>query len=326
MKFYTKEWYELMQRQNYTSGVKKIPDKVYTDEDIQAFYDKDLKAEIARDRKIHNTPPGPYDWQDALLAPDRFTPETFLFENEETGELFHPETPEIARHYLEQDRRQAQERFDARPPFDPTETIECFRECYKAQLRYGFASFPQWVQNSMDKRLLALNRIPESTYKRLKKEEQANRRAFEKINAKASAVLEQQDIPDEIRKQFCFHDASVLATNKVSSDVELYLLKDGGWPDDTTPYIKIIFKNVHQFDREKGFSLRPKLDADGDLRTSCTYLYDELYRNEGGYEIHILLWTSKALRYLTICCEDIHFEDNISLESVLHKGVSHEHL
>ena len=48
MKFYTKEWYELMQRQHYTSGLKKVPDKVYADEDIQAFYDKDLKAEATR--------------------------------------------------------------------------------------------------------------------------------------------------------------------------------------------------------------------------------------------------------------------------------------
>ena len=259
MKFYTKEWYELMQRQNYTSGLKKIPDKVYTDEDIQAFYDKDLNAEVARDRKIHNTPPGPYDWEYELLLPDRFTPETFLFENEETGELFHPETPEIARNHLEQDHRQAQERFDARPPFDPTETIECFRDCYRGTLRYGFSHFPQWVQESVDPRLLALNRIPESAYKRLKKEEQANRRAFEKINAKATSVLEQQDIPEEIRKRFCFHDACVLAIKKVRSDVELYLRKDGGWLGDATPYIKIIFKNVRQIDREKGFSLRPKL-------------------------------------------------------------------
>ena len=56
MKFYTKEWYELMQRQNYTSGMKKIPDKIYTDDEIKAFYDKDLKDEIAHDREIHNTP------------------------------------------------------------------------------------------------------------------------------------------------------------------------------------------------------------------------------------------------------------------------------
>ena len=319
MKFYTKEWYALMQRQNYTSGLKKIPDKVYTDEEIRAFYDKDLKAEIARDRRIHNTPPGPYDWEDALLAPDRFTPDTFLFENEETGELFHPETPEIARQYLERERRQAQERFAARPPFDPTETIECFRDCYRGMLRYGFSRFPQWVRESVDRRLLALNRIPESAYKRLRKEEQANRRAFEKINAKAAAVLEQQDIPEELRERFSFHDASVLTIKKVRSDVALYLRKDGGWPGDATPYIKILFKNVHQLGREKGFSLRPKLDADGDLRTSCTYLYDELYHDESGYEVHMLLWTPKALRDLTICCKDIQFEDHIALEAV-HQG------
>lgn len=326
MKFYTKEWYELMQRQNYTSGLKKIPDKKYTDDDIQAFYDKDLKAEVARDRRIHNTPPGPYDWEDELLLPDRFTPDTFLFENEETGELFHPETPEIARHYLEQNRQQAQEQFAARPPFDPTETIKCFHECYRGMLHCGFSHFPQWVQESVDLRLLALNRIPESTYKRLKKEEQATRRTFEKINAKATAVLEQQDIPEEIRERFCFHDASVLAIKKARADVELYLRKDGGWMDDSTPYIKIIFKNVKRVEREKGFALRPKFNEDGDLRTNCTYLYDELYHDENGYEVHLLLWTPKDLRYLTICCEGIHFEDNIPLESVLHKGVSHDQL
>ena len=317
MKFYTKEWYELMQRQGYTSGLKKIPDKVYTDKELKAFYEKDLKEEITRDRKIHNTPPRTCDWEDELLAPDRFTSDTFLFENEETGELFHPETPEIARYYLEQARRRAQEQFAARPPFDPAETIECFRDCYKAQLRYGAAHLPQWVQESVDKRLLALNRIPENAYKRLKREEQVNRRAFDKIMTKAAAVLEQQNIPDEIRSRFCFHDAAVLAIKKVRSNVELYLRKDGGWPDDTTPYIKIIFKNVQQFDREKGFSLRPKLDEDGDLRTDCIYLYDELYRTEDGYEVHMLFWTHKALRYLTICSEDVKFEDNIPVDSIL---------
>ena len=320
MKFYTKEWYELMQRQNYTSGMKKIPDKVYTDEEIKAFYDKDLKDEIARDRRIHNTPPLAHDWEDKLLTPERFSPDMFLFENEETGELFHPETPEIARQYLDEVRRRAQEQFAARPPFDPAETIECFRDCYKAQLRYGFRHLPMWVQESVDKRLLALNRIPESAYKRLKKEEQANRRAFNKIMTKADAVLERQDIPEEIRSQFCFHDAAVLAIKKVRSHVELYLRKDGGWPDDTTPYIKINFRNVRQFDREKGFSLRPKLDKDSDLHTGCTYLYDELYRTEDGYEVHMLFWTPKALRYLTICSEDVEFEDNIPLESIPRGG------
>lgn len=316
MKFLTKDWYELIQRQDYTSGLRRIPDKVYTDEEIKAFYDKDLQEEIARDRKIHNTPPRTYDWENELLAPDRFTPDAFLFENEDTGELFHPETPEIARYYLEQAHQRAQEQFATRPPFDPAETIKCFRDCYKAQLRFGTAHLPQWVQESVDKRLLALNRIPESAYKRLKKEEQANRRVFKKIIAEADTTLERQHISAHILSLFRLHDASVLAIKRNSSNVEMYLQKDGDWPEYATPYIKIIFKNVWQFDREKGFSLRPKINEHGYLSTNCIYLYNELYRSENGYEIHMLLWTPTALRYLTICCEDLDFDENIPLDSI----------
>ena len=85
MKYYTKEWYELMQRQHYTSGLHKIPDKTYSDQEIQAFYDADLAAEVAHDEMLYNTPPN-YDLYESLLAPARFQPHIFLFVNEETGE------------------------------------------------------------------------------------------------------------------------------------------------------------------------------------------------------------------------------------------------
>lgn len=267
MNFYTKEWYELMQRQHYTSGLKVIPDKVYSNKDIKTFYSEDLEKEIARDKEFHN-------------------------------------------------------RRSNKHPFDPAETIKCFHDCYRGMLRYGAARFPEWVLDTVDKRLLALGRIPERAHKRLKQEEQANRKAFNKIEAEAAAILEQQDIPDAIRSQFCFHDANVLAIKKVRFDVELYLRKDGGWPEDNTPYIKIIFKNVRKYEREKGFSLRPRLSEHGELGSGCVYLYDELYRNEDGYEVHMLFWTRKSLRYLTIHCEDIQFQDNIPLESVPQGGVS----
>lgn len=308
MKYYTKEWYELMQRQHYTSGLKKIPDKTYSDQEIQAFYDADLAEEVDNDRKIHNTPPD-YAWAERLLDPANFHPHNFLFENEETGELFQPETPEIARQYIERELKERTEAFAKRPPFDPTETIKCFKDCYKNMVRYGDLGYPQWVRDSVDKRLLALHRVPKSVYKRLKKEEAENQRAFNKIMSEAALVLKKQDIPEEIKAQFRFHDADLLALKKVGSDAELYLRKDGGWPEGTTPYIKIIFKNVSKLDREKGFALRPKADEHGELSSSCQYLYNELYRTSDGYEVHILLWTRKALRYLTICCEDICFVD-----------------
>lgn len=309
MKYYTKEWYELMQKQNYTLGIRKVPDKSYTDEEIQGFYEHDLQKEIARDRKLHNTKPS-FGWQDRLLEPDTFRPEIFLFENEETEELYHPATIEGAREVLEKQRWEAEACFAARLPFDPAETIACFEECYRMRARYAFLQYPDWVQEKVDPRLLALDRMPESVYNQLREEERKNRRAFQKIEKAAQKELSKQEIPERIQEAFHFHDANLLALRRRNSDVELVMRKDGAWSGGT-PYIKVIFKRVWLCEREKGFTLRPRMGEDGEKQSNCVYLYDELYRTEKGIEVHMLLRTTKSLRYLTIGCEDIEFEDNI---------------
>ncbi len=254
MKYYTKEWYELMQNLHYVSGMTVVPDKEYTDAEIQAFYDADLAAEIEHDRRIYE---------------------------------------------------------ERQMPFDPAETIQCFEECYRALRRYGLKQYPSWARESIDRRLYALNRMPESAYNRLLELENVNQAAFEQINQKARAVLEQQDIPAEIRSKFCFHDAAILSLRRKGKDAELLLRKDGGWMEPMTPYIKIIFKNVSLLEREGGFMPRPRKADDGTYSSNYAYLYDELYRVGEEYEVHILLWSLRGLRYLTIRCEDIRFEDNI---------------
>ena len=313
MRYYTKEWYDLMQRQNYTNCLKAIPDKCYSDQEIQAFYTEDLELEIACARRCYDTPPS-NTWADRLLQPDKFQPQNFLFENEETGELFHPETAEIAREYIRRERERREAAFDTRPPFEPAETIQCFQECYENMLRYGAAAYPQWVLDKVDKRLLALNRMPESIYRLLQEEEKRNQEAFKKIMDEARAVLDAQDIPIELRENFHFHDADILALRRFRTDAYLYLRKDGGWPDGTTPYAKIIFRNVSRLDREKGFMIRTKQDKQGGLYSGCQFLYHELYKTSDGYEVHILLWANKEPRYLTICCEEITIVDHIELQ------------
>lgn len=310
MKFYTKEWYELMQKQSYTSGFRKIPNKVYSNKEIKDFYQKALQEEITRDRRLYNTPPS-YEWTEELLSVENFNPENFLFVDEEQEEMFHPQSIEMAKKYIEKERQEREERFLNRPPFDPSETIACFEECYRMGVRYGAEGYPNWVKETVDKRLLGLNLMPETAYKRLKEEELRNRRAFQKIERKAKKALEKQEIPQEIQSMFVFHDANLLSLKKIRSDIELILRKDGYWPKGTTPYIKIIFKNIKKFEREKGFSIRTHRNEDEEFGSNCVYLYDELYHTEDGYEVHMLLWTIKALRYLTIGCETICFEDNI---------------
>ncbi len=309
MKFYTKEWYSLMQGMSYTDGFRIIPDKRYSEEEIRAFYEQDLAEEIARDQELHETPPD-FSWTEELLTEEEFDPETFLFENEETGEVFHPATAEEVRAHFARQQADMEAQFAARGGFDPTETIDCFRECYQMRTKYAAFGFPEWVGQVVDPRVLALDRMPELAYERLQKEEQKNRQAFEEINEAAEVMLEAQNIPANIRDTFRFHDAHILAIKKVRHDVELTLKKDGAWPGGT-PYTKVIFRKVWRYDREPGWHICPSAGDKGEWASNCQYLYDEIYRDPKGYEIHMMFWAADTLRYLTIGCEDIVIEDDI---------------
>ena len=301
-----------MQQMHYTCGMKKVPDKAYTDAEIREFYDHDLKKEIASDRRIYNMPHN-YDGVFELLETEPFDPHNFLIVNEETGAVHHPETREEALAYFEAEKAASDARFAARPPFDPAETVACFEECYRGKKRYAGNGYPAWFRETVDMRLLALDRIPESAYKRLKKEERANKRAFDKINSEADAVLSAQNIPEEIQNMFCFHDANVLSLQKVHGDVEM-ILRDGGFIGGETPYCRVIFKNVSRFEREKGLIIRIKQEENGEYSSNMIYLYDELYRMDDGYEVHMLLTGRRDLRYLTIECADIEVEFSINME------------
>ena len=310
MRYFTKEWYELMQQQIGVEGLTKVADKVYSDVEIQEFYERDLKKEIANDRKLHDLKPT-FELEEELLRPENFKPENFLFEDEMTGEMYHPATVEIARERLEKSFRERMAEFEARPPFDPKETIDCFQECYRMGVKYAASGYPKWVQETVDPRLLALQRIPESAYLRLKKESEKCKREFDKINKKAQSILEQQDIPDEIREAFYLHDAHLLSVVKKGRDVTLLFRKDGGWFGETTPYIRITCKGVSLYEREKGLVIRTK-EVDGEKRSNCQYLYGEQYRTEQGYEVHMMFWNFSGLQYFTIGCKEILVKDNVS--------------
>ena len=169
-------------------------------------------------------------------------------------------------------------------------------------VRHGWKGYPAWVDETVDKRLLALHRIPESAYNRLFAEEQANKEAFERLTEEASAVLHEQDIPAEIRDAFRFHDANVLSIKKKGTDVEMFL-RDGGFME--TPYCRVIFRNVSLFEREKGLVIRTKREDSGEIGSNVIYLYEELYCTESGYEVHMMLTGRRNLRYLTVGCVGI---------------------
>ncbi len=316
MRFYTKEWYELMQSQDYTLCVRQIPDKEYSAKEIRAFFEKKLKAEIARDRREYNTPPCFPDMSDQL-KPESFDRSDWLvFPGGGEREPRHPTSPEEVSEQLEREKREAEDAFANRPPFDPGESEKVFREGYMARLRYCRRSFPEWVCRQVDQRLLALGLIPKSVYQRLKTEEKENRKAFRKIERAAKKELDRQHIPEQIAEAFSFHDSSLLSLRKRGRNYEMLLRKDGGWfGDGVTPYIKVIFTDAVLMERERGLKPRTRMDADGALCSKCVFLYHEMYSVESGYEVHMLFAVDgrSDLAYLTVRCGEIGFEDNIVL-------------
>ncbi len=316
MRFYTKDWYLLMQRQDYISCAAEISDKDYSEKEIRGFYRERLAEEIAQDRREYDTPPCFPDLSQQL-QPEHWNPEDWLvFPDGENQPPRHPATPEEVAAQWERERRAAEEAFAHRPPFDPAETVKWFRTLYRAKLRNAEERYPAWVCSAVDRRLLALELLPESVYQRLKSEEAENRKAFQAIEQAAQAELGRQQIPASIANAFCFHDSSLLSLQKRGRDYAMVLRKDGGWyGDDITPYIRVIFRDAALVEREKGLTPRTVPDADGALSSNCTFLYHELYSNPDGYEVHMLFATARrrSLAYCTVRCRDIMIQDNIVL-------------
>ena len=275
MKYYTKEWYELIQAWGLSGDLKKIPDAVYTTADIEKLYKKKLKKEIAFERDSYNQEPF-FLTVDDMLTEDNFCPDDWLFIDEITGDVKRPVDINEVRQQLEKDRKRAFEEFENRPPFDPMDTEKIFEEIYRTNLRTCKNNFPEWLLKSVDHRLLALGYLPETAYRKYHSEIREKKKKWEQINRAAEKERTRQCISDEMMEAMALHDASLLSL-------------------------------------KKGLRVRKYLQ-EGFYSSNSSFLYSEIYNSGEGYEFHMMFATSKDLSYLTIACNDISVCDGISIK------------
>ncbi len=296
MRYFTKEWYDLMQRLDYTLCMKPIEDKVYSDDDIRALYEKELKKEIRSAERDYNAPPEFVDFDI-----DEMDLDDFVSFDPQTNKLVKFSSKQEVIDSIERERRRAMEEFDNRPPFGKENIAEIendFKQRYEGELKYGMDRYPDDIRSKLDPRLVALGFLPRSVFDELKALSKSNKKKFDAINRQATKVLKKQNLSDEIAEKFYFHDANVLSVKEDGGDLVMLLRLDVACYDGETPYTRVIFKNASVLERED--------TADGD----CVFLYDEIYKNDGGYEVHILL-ESDGLKYLTVACKEIAFETDI---------------
>jgi hypothetical protein len=161
MRFYTKEWYALMQDMGL--DFKKISDGNYTDAEIDALYQKQLKKEIASDRR--------------LLTEENF---------------------------------------------DPAETIQFFETAYQTKLNYYKDALPAWMTKQVDRRLLALDLLPESAYWRYREESREKKKEWNQINRTAKRTLSKQNIPENVVGALRLHDAFLLSFKKSGKTISCW--------------------------------------------------------------------------------------------------------
>lgn len=307
MKYLTKEWYNLMQRLHYTMCMRSIADKDYTDAEIETLYKRKLAASIRHARKEYNDPPHMVE-----IDFDNYSLDDFVWFDGE--KLVYPKSMDEVKRNYEEEYRRAKREFDARPPFDTSGTVEMFERMYQGGLEHGYSSFPDWVKDEVDIRLIALGYLPKSVYDRLKVEQKRNRAEFNRIERKARKALAKQakEIPERISQHFGFHDGEILSFQNIGDDIVMMIKSDGVVFEDQTPYVRVTFVggNVIERDANLKFAHR-KVSYDGEEHDAyCIWLYEGLYKTDDGYEAHMLL-DEDGLGYLTINCRDITIELNV---------------
>lgn len=288
MKYFNKEWYELMQKQFMTDGIKTIAEKEYSDKEIEEMYNKELKKEIERSYEEYNTPPDDSILKELIEGKIEFNPEEWLFVDEESDTVEKITSKEQVIANLSREYEEELKEFNNRPQFNENEVIEDFKQSYKAMLEIK-NYLPKWVYEEVDNRLIALNCMPNSVLKKLKVEEKQNNKKIDKIMKDANADFRRQDIGEELYNKLNFHDEKIVAFKNQGKNYEMTIKN---YEDEV---IKIVFEETEIIELE-----------DIDFK-NCYWLYEEIYKEKDTYEVHLMV-ESKGLRYITLRCKKINIK------------------
>ncbi|WP_088188945.1 DUF4085 family protein [Desulfosporosinus sp. FKA] len=286
MKYLTKEWYKLCQRTGLHFGMNVHDGAAVYDEALHLqLYQRKEKEFIKSQREVYDVDPRFMLQQDGctLMPAAKFMNGESIKEEDKIVYVMPPEEKERIQQLIAD--------YDARPPFDMRQCQEefpIFQETFQKETSDRLPR--ELLEQIADIRVFSLGYCTKDILQQLISLSEENSKTVQRVLNEYSKAQQTEDIPQAIRERFTFHDCLVTAFN-VGQDVVMYLDTRGGF----TNYNRITFTAAEMIRREEPI-------------IGSTWLYQELYRTEKGYEAHILLGRKRMLE-LIIRCQDIIVEE-----------------
>ncbi len=277
MKYFTKEWYELCQKESYHFGIRA--DKraeTFSENYFEKLYKKAELAHLAMMERSYNV-----KFEDIY-------PEEFYFETMGDYTPSPEEIEEMRTEYYER-REVAKKAFEEmHRVFDPASEKRKFRRGWKYNIGIYNANLPREILDMVaDVRVLALGVASEKVKKAITDFCNDNERSVKKTMSDYWKYYKKAFDENEphFADGFDLHDCYVTSCHKSGKNIVMHL--EGGMTSTT----RVVFRDAEVLCREEP------------LR-SAWWLYDEIYKTDNGYEIHVLLH-KKELVYFTVKCTDV---------------------
>ena len=305
MRFFTKEWQEAVQNNASPEGFDIIKDREYSDVEIDELYQNRLDEFISNEREVYNIEPVHdlefYDLSDLTIEDVLIV--VLNSDGEET--YIQPETMEEWKEYADAAYQENLQAFNEREEFNSDESREFFEMEYQMKLEYN-DYLPDWVYDSMDNRLIALNYLTEDIYRKLERESELADEYIESVIEAYALSEEEEDIPEDILDFLNLHDANLVGIEEVEGDI-LLTVKPEHFAEDDEPEV-LVFTNARFIEFEE---LNTEIDDDFLGLSPTFFIYNEVYNSGEGFDFHFLLADSSSeetYKYLTIYADDIYSE------------------
>ena len=284
MRYLTKEWCNLSQLTGLHFGLRAHKDASELNESTyQRLRKNKEKAFLKQEKEIYDFDPRELFEEDGMtfVRADKF----ISGEEIQEEDMIVYEMPEEQKEHI----RKLVEAYDDRGPFDIQKCKIEFADRQKFFMKENEEKLPMEIYKQIaDPRVFALGYSTKEIIQKLKQISRRNEIKVEQRLIDFSAAQQAENIPENLRKQFGFHDCKVLSVEK-NKDIIILLDSSGGFTEDN----RLIFHDAKIIQEDKAI--------DG-----CWWIYEELYKTQDAYEAH-MLFADETNSYieLTIVAKDI---------------------